>query len=41
MKLYDSENGDELRFPAVNMILTSESVYEFPAVWPDIPPTPS
>ncbi|CAG9537579.1 unnamed protein product [Cercopithifilaria johnstoni] len=38
MKLYDSENGDELRFPAVNMILTSESVYEFPAVWPDIPP---
>uniref|UniRef100_A0AAF5Q1T5 Doublecortin family protein n=1 Tax=Wuchereria bancrofti TaxID=6293 RepID=A0AAF5Q1T5_WUCBA len=38
MKLYDSENGDELRFPAVNTILTLESVYEFPAVWPDIPP---
>uniref|UniRef100_A0A915PSL7 Doublecortin domain-containing protein n=1 Tax=Setaria digitata TaxID=48799 RepID=A0A915PSL7_9BILA len=38
MKLYDSENGDELRFPAVNTTLTSESVYEFPAVWPDIPP---
>ncbi|KAM3721449.1 Oxygen-regulated protein [Dirofilaria immitis] len=38
MKLFDTENGDELRFPAVNTILTSESVYEFPAVWPDIPP---
>uniref|UniRef100_A0A1I7VML2 Doublecortin domain-containing protein n=1 Tax=Loa loa TaxID=7209 RepID=A0A1I7VML2_LOALO len=38
MKLYDSENGDELRFPALNTILASESVYEFPAIWPDIPP---
>ncbi|VBB25451.1 unnamed protein product [Acanthocheilonema viteae] len=38
MKLYDSENGDELRFPAINMIFTLDSVYEFPAVWPDIPP---
>ncbi|VDK72966.1 unnamed protein product [Onchocerca ochengi] len=38
MKLYDSENGDELRFPAINAILTSDSIYEFPAVWPDIPP---
>ncbi|MCP9260933.1 hypothetical protein DINM_004333 [Dirofilaria immitis] len=26
---FDTENGDELRFPAVNTILTSESVYEF------------
>ncbi|OZC12925.1 PLAT/LH2 domain protein [Onchocerca flexuosa] len=41
MKLYDSENGDELRFPAINTILTSDSVYEFPAVWPDIPPIPN
>ncbi|VDM96949.1 unnamed protein product [Thelazia callipaeda] len=41
MKLHDSLNGDEVRFPAVNTILTSESVYEFPAVWPDIPPSSS
>ncbi|VDK72719.1 unnamed protein product [Litomosoides sigmodontis] len=41
MKLYDCENGDELRFPVVNMTLTSESVYEFPAVWPDVPPIPN
>lgn len=41
MRLYDSANGDELRFPAANTVLTSESVYEFPAVWPDIPPMSS
>uniref|UniRef100_A0A158R5F9 Doublecortin domain-containing protein n=1 Tax=Syphacia muris TaxID=451379 RepID=A0A158R5F9_9BILA len=38
MMLYDKKNGDELRFPELDAILTSESVYEFPAIWPDISP---
>uniref|UniRef100_A0A914CMX7 PLAT domain-containing protein n=1 Tax=Acrobeloides nanus TaxID=290746 RepID=A0A914CMX7_9BILA len=38
MRLCDTANGAELRFPSANVELIQYSVYEFPAIWPDYPP---
>ncbi|KAH7728584.1 doublecortin family protein [Aphelenchoides avenae] len=42
MRVNDTVNGDELRFPAADVEFIDEfSVYEFPAIWPDQPPIPN
>ncbi|CAD5208598.1 unnamed protein product [Bursaphelenchus xylophilus] len=39
MRLVDNANGDEVRFPVANVIISPENgVVEFPVAWPDRPP---
>jgi hypothetical protein len=41
MRLADSANGDEIRFPSADVEMGVDSIIEFPAFWPDRPPLPS
>ncbi|KAI6238357.1 hypothetical protein M3Y99_00697700 [Aphelenchoides fujianensis] len=41
MRLSDTANGDEIRFPAANTRMVPEQIFEFPAFWPDRPPLPN
>ena len=41
IRVVDAVNGDELRFPVANIEMFEYSVYEFPAIWPDVPPLSS
>ncbi|KAI6230554.1 Doublecortin family protein [Aphelenchoides fujianensis] len=38
MRLSDTANGDEIRFPAANTRMVPEQIFEFPVFWPDRPP---
>ncbi|CAD5205759.1 unnamed protein product [Bursaphelenchus okinawaensis] len=39
MRLVDNANGDEVRFPVANVIVTPDAgIVEFPVAWPDKPP---
>ncbi|KAI1733284.1 PLAT/LH2 domain-containing protein [Ditylenchus destructor] len=40
IRLCDTANGDELRFPSAEVDLFQHSVYEFSAIFPDQPPIP-
>ncbi|KAL3085390.1 hypothetical protein niasHS_010459 [Heterodera schachtii] len=40
VRICDTANGDELRFPSADCMLQRHSVYELPAVWPDRSPMP-
>uniref|UniRef100_A0A915NBG7 PLAT domain-containing protein n=1 Tax=Meloidogyne javanica TaxID=6303 RepID=A0A915NBG7_MELJA len=41
IRISDTVNGDEIRFPAADCHLQKYSVYELSAIWPDKPPIPS
>ncbi|KAI6203860.1 Doublecortin family protein [Aphelenchoides besseyi] len=41
MRLSDSVNGDEIRFPSADVEMEDGEVVEFPAFWPDRPPLPN
>ncbi|KAE9549449.1 hypothetical protein FO519_007343 [Halicephalobus sp. NKZ332] len=41
IRVIDAVNGDEVRFPAAKVELFEFSVFEFPAIWPDIQPMDS
>uniref|UniRef100_A0A183C6K4 PLAT domain-containing protein n=1 Tax=Globodera pallida TaxID=36090 RepID=A0A183C6K4_GLOPA len=40
VRICDTANGDELRFPAADCMLLRHSVFELPVMWPDRPPIP-
>uniref|UniRef100_A0A914LUF9 PLAT domain-containing protein n=1 Tax=Meloidogyne incognita TaxID=6306 RepID=A0A914LUF9_MELIC len=40
IRISDTVNGDEIRFPAADCHLQKYSVYELSAIWPDKPPIP-
>uniref|UniRef100_A0A914HVG1 Doublecortin domain-containing protein n=1 Tax=Globodera rostochiensis TaxID=31243 RepID=A0A914HVG1_GLORO len=40
VRMCDTANGDELRFPAADCMLLRHSVFELPVMWPDRPPIP-
>jgi hypothetical protein len=41
MRLSDTINGDEIRFPSADVEMDQDSIVEFPTFWPDRPPLPS
>ncbi|KAI6171578.1 Doublecortin family protein [Aphelenchoides bicaudatus] len=41
MRLVDNVNGDEIRFPSADVEMNTDSIVEFPAFWPDLPPQPN
>lgn len=41
MRICNTIDGDELRFPNADIELTANLVFEFSAIWPDVPPISS